>query len=155
MIAVFILMIIESIGSKKTKFLYFDTPNHCRLVNEYVKEGKATIGKKEFKLGDSRPKLIRQGTLFRVFKPFYILRWNHPYPYEFDETNLQINLTPESAKLLSRNTTLETLLKGGGGSMPWLWLIIGVVIGVLIGYMLISTGLIPVTLPPVNATATA
>lgn len=151
MLAVFIIMLFESMGSKKTKFLFFESKDHCRMINKYIKDGKVKIGKKEFIIGETKPKLIRSGTLFRVFKPFYVLNHKNIKPYQWHDENLDINLTTESGKLLSRNTTLETLLKGGQSGGAWIWIIIGIVIGVMIGYMLVSAGILP--LQAVNQTA--
>jgi hypothetical protein len=151
MIAVFVIMMIESMGSKKTKFLFFESKDHCRMLNQYVKDGKVKIGKKEFHIGDTKPKLMKTGTLFRVFKPLYVLNHKNIRPYQWNDEAMEINLTTESGKLLSRNTTLETLLKGGQGGGAWIFIIIGIVIGVMVGYMLVSAGVLPVQ-TAVNAT---
>ena len=148
MLAVFFIMLMDSRGSKKTKFLYIDSPNHCRMINQIVKEGEVKVGKKNYILGDIKPKLIRSGIFFKVFKPLYVLRWNNPHPYTFDDENREIKLTSESTKLLSRNTTLETLLKGGGSGGAWLWIIIGLAIGFMLGYIILSTGIIPMPVAP-------
>lgn len=141
LLILFIFFLIEMMNSKKSMFLFFDTTYHCRLIRQKIKDGKVKIGKKIFFIGDYKPKLLRTGSLFKSYKPFYILRHDVANPYRFDDENLEIKITPENVKYLSRNTTLEQLLRGATGSGAWLWLIIGLVMGILIGYMLVSSGI--------------
>lgn len=141
LIILFVFFLIEIVNSKKSVFLFFDTTYHCRIIKQKIKDGKVKIGKKIFFIGDYKPKLLRTGSLFKSYKPFYVLRYDVPNPYKFNDENLEIKISPENVKYLSRNTTLENLLRGATGSGAWLWLLIGLIMGILIGYVMVSSGI--------------
>ena len=46
MLAVFIVMIFDSMGSKKSKFLFFESPSHARMINANVKDQKVKVGRR-------------------------------------------------------------------------------------------------------------
>lgn len=132
-----IFMIFESWGAKKDLFLYFDTETNCKLLKKKIKDGGVQIGKKTISLDKVRPLTIIVGTLLsKSVKRLYVVKWNKALPLKFTSSGISI-ISGENLKNVMDNKTLDQLLTPkGGNKMALIYLIMGLVMGGLIGYVI-------------------
>jgi hypothetical protein len=127
-------------GKDKSKFLYYETEDNCRLIDKEIKDGKVVITdngiEKHFFLDNAKPKIIK--TFFGL-KSFYQIKWNAIAPLAIDfkaNTLTDGKITPENLGQLKKSTIIEKLMNPKTSDMNIiLWLIVGVVIGALLGYV--------------------
>lgn len=142
MVAPFIVIFLLYWTDRKTsRFIYFDSEDTCRTINKEAKDGKVVIDddgvQKHFFLDDTKPKIIKT---FFGHKPFYELKWNSVSPLKLDfksNTLTDGKITPENLGQLKKSTIIEKLMNPKTDNMNIIiWLIIGAVIGILLGYII-------------------
>jgi len=142
MIAPFLVIFLLYWTDRKTdRYLYFDTEDTCRIVSKESKDGKVVIEddgvQKHYDIDKAKPKLIK--TFFGI-KPFYWLKWNGIAPLEINFQNNTLTdgkITPENLGQLKKSTIIEKLMNPKTDNMNIIiWLIIGAVIGILLGYII-------------------
>ena len=131
-----ILFLIEVRNSKKSIVFYFETESVMNSFLTKIKDGRIFLGKKQISVDKTQPVHMRTGFLFKSFKPVYILKHNLALPLKFTNQGIRV-YTGENLKHLVENKTLEQLLKPKGADRAIiLYLVIGIIIGVLGGILL-------------------
>jgi len=139
-----LLIFIDMMGAKKSVVLYFESNKIARFLSIGVKDGMTQIKKKRFFVDTSSPPVVMGGILIRSFRPLYIFKHDRAVPMKVSKQGLESERSPENLKNLMENKTLDQLLtpKSSGG-VQLLFLIMGIVIGGLLAYALLQSGVIP------------
>lgn len=139
-----VLLFLDIMGAKKSVVLYFESNKIARFISIGVKDGMTQIKKKRFFVDTSSPPVVMGGMLLRSFRPLYIFKHDRAVPMKVSKMGLESERSPENLKNLMENKTLDQLLtpKSSGG-VQLLFLIMGIVIGGLLAYALIQSGVIP------------
>lgn len=131
-----ILFLIEVRNTKKSLILYFETENLMNSLLTKIKDGRIFLGKKQISVDKASTLHMRTGFLFKSYKPVYVIKHNLALPLHFTKAGIKV-YTGENLKHLVENKTLEQLLKPKGADKAIiLYLVIGVVIGLLCGILL-------------------
>jgi len=137
LIMAFGLLLMDIWGLKKSIILYFDTDKTAKFMRRKVKEGVIKIGKKRYFVDKIKPPSIPSGIFIKPFRHLYILKWNRAVPLEITERGIEVGRSPSNLSNLMENKTLDQLLTPKKhGKEIILYLIIGVVMGAMFGYIL-------------------
>jgi len=138
-----IILFMDLRDSGNCKFLYFESEKIARMISQKVLDGRVKIKKKIFQVDNAVPPVIKSGLLFKSYRPLYFIKHDRAVPFKIDAKGFSSERSPENLKNLIENKTLDQLLtpKQSGG-MQIIMIAIGLVIGFLMAYALISSGMI-------------
>lgn len=126
----------------KAKVLFFDSNNEARLMNMKVEDGSIMIGDKQFIVDTAHPLHLK--TLLG-FRPMYLIKWNNVTPatnVNMERINPEFkdkypDITPEMLRKLMGLKILGNLIKVKKQTGGIIFLIVGIIVGLLILYGLI------------------
>lgn len=138
MIGIFVLMLFLFERSKNGKAIIMNyiTENLVNFMDRKVDDGSILIGKKQIHVDKVEPITVRTGRLMRTHRPLYVIKWNLALPLRHSREGIKV-VTGENLKHLVENKTLEQLLKPkGSDGKVWLYLVLGIVLGIMAGYII-------------------
>jgi len=132
----------------KAWILMFDSNYDARLVKAEVEDGTVIIDDKEFIVDETNPLLLRAG-LFKGYKPLYIVKWDSLEPMQimpnFNKKGNPSNIDPKTFRRMSDMRILSNLVRPVRKvSFNFIWMILGIGVGAIILYALITFGFMPI-----------
>jgi len=141
-IAVFIIF-------KHAEYLFIFTTNrtitgHWLLFKQKVKDGKIRIGDQEYLIGKTKPFLLRHKLLGHL--PAYFYKENNPEPMDLSAKFPKSKLTARAVKEMGEMAAIEKIMAPDKKPIYdiFVYLAIGVFIGVGLTFMLLFTGVIEI-----------
>lgn len=136
----FVLLYYDMKDAKKAIVWYFESDKIVKQVSSAVKDGMIQIHKKLFFVDKNVPPVMSTGLIVKSQRPVYVFKHNQPVPMTISEKGIKAEHSPENLKNFRENKTLEQLLTVKTEGMSLIWIAVGLIIGALLMYVLISSG---------------
>ena len=122
--------------NSQAMIMNYESESLVTFMNRKVKDGSIMIGKKQIHVDNVKPITVKMGGLLKAHRPLYVIKWNLALPLHHTKSGTKV-VTGENLKHLIENKTLEQLLKPkGADKAALLYIILGVVIGIMAGYII-------------------
>lgn len=133
----------DSKSAKKAFVLRYVSEKQAEILDLKVKDGILTIGKEKHYVDEDDATLIKgTGYLIKAFRPLYVIKWNSVMPQSFTKDGIKA-LSPENLENFLNNKTLAQLLTPKDADKKMILMVVaGLVMGGLLMYTLISSGVI-------------
>ena len=138
----FVLLFYDMKDAKKAIIWYFESDKIVKQMASSVKDGMVQIHKKLFFVDKNIPPSMATGLIVKSQRPVYVFKHNQPVPMSVTEKGIKAEHSPENLKNFRENKTLEALLTVKSEGMSLIWIAVGLVIGALLMYVLITSGAI-------------
>lgn len=131
-----VLMVWSMISGRKVRVIFFVTQKIALITKRKVKDGGIKIGKKLIDVNNVEPiQMHDNGWFHKGYVPTYVVIHDKAVPAKFTASGIKI-ISGENLDKMIDNKVLEKLLTPQSSKAQILWLIMGVVMGIMGGYIL-------------------